>query len=153
MARVQRPPAAVPPASRRSSGQRSGRRRSMAGGGFTGGFGFSTPPGTPAGSLRKGNCPAAALAWEARRPEVLALGYSEEFFRKYVFYFVYCAAGFQEKYIHDFVITWAKEKEVPRPEAPAALARGAPAVGAARASLERGTIEKLNIKKGDRKRS
>ena len=71
-------------------------------------------------------------AWEARRPEVLALGYSEEFFRKYVFYFVYCAAGFQEKYIHDFVITWAKEKEVPRPEAPAGtLARGAPAVGAA----------------------
>ena len=33
---------------------------------------------------------AWADAWVARRAEVLALGYSERFWRKYLFYFQYC---------------------------------------------------------------
>jgi cyclopropane fatty-acyl-phospholipid synthase-like methyltransferase len=34
------------------------------------------------------------------------LGYSDEFLRKYEFYFVYCEAGFECEYIHDYILTW-----------------------------------------------
>jgi cyclopropane fatty-acyl-phospholipid synthase-like methyltransferase len=36
-------------------------------------------------------------AWEARKEEVLALGYSERFWRKYQFYFAYCEAAFDAR--------------------------------------------------------
>ena len=48
-------------------------------------------------------------AWEANKGDVLALGYSEKFWRKYLFYFEYCSAAFQDKYIHNFIVTWMKE--------------------------------------------
>lgn len=51
-------------------------------------------------------------AWEERRAEVLALGYSEAFWRKYRFYFAYCEAAFDAQYIHTYQITWAKDKPV-----------------------------------------
>jgi hypothetical protein len=40
--------------------------------------------------------------------EVLKLGYSEKFWLKYDFYFAYCEAGFDAKYIHNFHVTWEK---------------------------------------------
>ncbi|GFH05862.1 amino_oxidase domain-containing protein [Haematococcus lacustris] len=49
--------------------------------------------------------------WEARKDEVLQLGYSERFWRKYRFYFVYCEAGFDAHYIHTFHMTWVKDQE------------------------------------------
>jgi hypothetical protein len=50
-------------------------------------------------------------AWEARQAEVLALGYSQRFWRKYRFYFAYCEAAFDARYIHTFQVTWVKDKE------------------------------------------
>lgn len=48
-------------------------------------------------------------AWETRRDEVLALGYSERFWRKYRFYFAYCEAGFDARYIHNFQLVFKKQ--------------------------------------------
>ncbi|PSC74866.1 cyclopropane-fatty-acyl-phospholipid synthase [Micractinium conductrix] len=50
-------------------------------------------------------------AWEARQEEVLALGYSERFWRKYRFYFAYCEAAFDARYIHTFQVTWVKDEQ------------------------------------------
>ena len=50
-------------------------------------------------------------SWESRKEEILQLGYSEKFWRKYRFYFVYCEAGFDAKYIHTYQITWVKDRE------------------------------------------
>lgn len=47
-------------------------------------------------------------AWGKRRRDVLALGYSDKFWLKYDFYFAYCEAAFDAKYIHDFHVTWEK---------------------------------------------
>jgi cyclopropane-fatty-acyl-phospholipid synthase len=49
-------------------------------------------------------------AWERRRDEVLELGYSARFWRKYRFYFAYCEAGFDARYIHTFQLTWVKDR-------------------------------------------
>ncbi|KAK9821949.1 hypothetical protein WJX81_001503 [Elliptochloris bilobata] len=60
-------------------------------------------------------------AWEQRREDVLRLGYSERFWRKYRFYFAYCEAAFDARYIHNFQITWAKSAAAelsPLPAAP-----------------------------------
>lgn len=51
-------------------------------------------------------------AWEEKKDAVLALGYSERFWRKYRFYFVYCEAAFDAKYIHTFQMTWVKDSPV-----------------------------------------
>ncbi|KXZ44875.1 hypothetical protein GPECTOR_61g828 [Gonium pectorale] len=48
-------------------------------------------------------------AWEARKPEVLALGYSERFWRKYRFYFVFCEAAFDARYIHNYHVLLVKD--------------------------------------------
>ena len=48
-------------------------------------------------------------AWEERKDEVLALGYSERFWKKYRFYFVYCEGAFDARYIHTYQMTWMKE--------------------------------------------
>ncbi|KAL4856846.1 Tuberculostearic acid methyltransferase UfaA1 [Chlorella vulgaris] len=50
-------------------------------------------------------------AWEQRKEEVLALGYSERFWRKYRFYFAYCEAAFDAKYIHTYQVTWVKDEQ------------------------------------------
>eukprot|EP00878_Enallax_costatus_P015331 GHUV01016058.1.p1 GENE.GHUV01016058.1~~GHUV01016058.1.p1 ORF type:complete len:614 (+),score=192.40 GHUV01016058.1:388-2229(+) len=47
-------------------------------------------------------------AWNSNKQKVLALGYSEKFWLKYDFYFAYCEAAFDAKYIHDFHVTWTK---------------------------------------------
>ncbi len=41
--------------------------------------------------------------------QVLALGYSERFWRKYRFYFAYCEAGFDAQYIHTYQVEWRKD--------------------------------------------
>ena len=76
-------------------------------------------------------------AWEARRADVLALGYSPRFWRKYRFYFAYCEAAFDAKYIHDFQVTWRKcegdgrdpaEAGAPRADGGEAPAKSSPAL-------------------------
>lgn len=49
--------------------------------------------------------------WELKKDQVLALGYSEKFWRKYHFYFAYCEAGFEFKYVYNYQITFDKVKE------------------------------------------
>ena len=43
---------------------------------------------------------------------MLRLGYSERFWRKYQFYFAYCEAAFDARYIHDYHVVWAKDSAV-----------------------------------------
>ena len=50
-------------------------------------------------------------AWEEKKEDILALGYSEKFWKKYRFYFAYCEAGFDAKYIHTFQVSWKKDVE------------------------------------------
>ena len=51
-------------------------------------------------------------AWEAKKDYIVSkLGYSERFWKKYRFYFVFCEAGFDAKYIHTFQVTWVKDGE------------------------------------------
>ena len=40
---------------------------------------------------------------------IIQLGYSEEFFRKWIFYFTYCQAGFEAKYIHTWQLVFTKD--------------------------------------------
>eukprot|EP00879_Flechtneria_rotunda_P033158 GHRR01036696.1.p1 GENE.GHRR01036696.1~~GHRR01036696.1.p1 ORF type:complete len:424 (+),score=170.94 GHRR01036696.1:203-1474(+) len=47
-------------------------------------------------------------AWNTNKKQILDLGYSNSFWLKYDFYFAYCEAAFDAKYIHDFHITWEK---------------------------------------------
>jgi cyclopropane fatty-acyl-phospholipid synthase-like methyltransferase/predicted NAD/FAD-binding protein len=56
-------------------------------------------------------------AWEARRAEVEALGYPPRFWRKYRFYFAYCEAGFDARYIFTHQVTWVKDGECSLTEA------------------------------------
>lgn len=51
-------------------------------------------------------------AWEERKEDVLKLGYSARFWRKYRFYFAYCEAAFDARYIHNFQIVIAKDGPV-----------------------------------------
>ncbi|KAL4529917.1 hypothetical protein Ndes2526A_g04660 [Nannochloris sp. 'desiccata'] len=48
--------------------------------------------------------------WEEKKNDVLNLGYSEWFWRKYRFYFAYCEGAFDAKYIHTFQMTWVKDQ-------------------------------------------
>ncbi len=48
-------------------------------------------------------------AWEDRKDDILQMGYSERFWRKYRFYFIYCEAGFDAKYIQTYQVTWVKD--------------------------------------------
>jgi cyclopropane-fatty-acyl-phospholipid synthase len=49
-------------------------------------------------------------AWEDKKDYIISkLGYSERFWKKYRFYFIYCEAGFDAKYIHTFQVTWVKD--------------------------------------------
>lgn len=42
------------------------------------------------------------------REHILKIGYSERFWRKYQFYFAYCEAAFDARYIHDYHLVWRK---------------------------------------------
>ena len=44
-----------------------------------------------------------------RRSDIKSYGYTEEFIRKYEFYFAYCEAAFEQNYLHDFILTWKKD--------------------------------------------
>jgi len=46
--------------------------------------------------------------WLAAEEEIYKLGYSQEFFRKWRFYFSYCEAGFEQQFIHNYQIVWCK---------------------------------------------
>ncbi|CAD7695206.1 unnamed protein product [Ostreobium quekettii] len=49
-------------------------------------------------------------SWEERKEELAALGYNEWFWKKYRFYFAYCEAAFDAKYIHNFQIVLRKDR-------------------------------------------
>ncbi|KAK9804082.1 hypothetical protein WJX73_004574 [Symbiochloris irregularis] len=51
-------------------------------------------------------------AWEQRREELLALRMTDRFWRKFRFYFAYCEAAFDARYIHNFQISWEKAADV-----------------------------------------
>lgn len=42
--------------------------------------------------------------WEAKKSEVLALGYSESFWRMYRMYFAYCEGGFDAKCLRNYQV-------------------------------------------------
>eukprot|EP00290_Baffinella_frigidus_P006560 CAMPEP_0180119682 /NCGR_PEP_ID=MMETSP0986-20121125/2117_1 /TAXON_ID=697907 /ORGANISM="non described non described, Strain CCMP2293" /LENGTH=1139 /DNA_ID=CAMNT_0022058709 /DNA_START=62 /DNA_END=3481 /DNA_ORIENTATION=+ len=46
--------------------------------------------------------------WVAAKDDILALGYTETFYRKWRFYFSYCEAGFEQQFIHNYQIVWSK---------------------------------------------
>jgi hypothetical protein len=56
------------------------------------------------------------------------LGYSETWWRKYDFYFAYCEAAFDMRYIHDYHVTWHKSQAA---EPTGSLASAQPAAVAA----------------------
>lgn len=65
---------------------------------------------------------------EKRHHITAELGYSDTWWRKYDFYFAYCEAAFDIRYIHDYHVTWRKGEHAE----PAGLAAHAqPAAGAA----------------------
>ncbi|GBG24148.1 Sphingolipid C9-methyltransferase [Hondaea fermentalgiana] len=45
------------------------------------------------------------------RDAILALGYPETFFRCFEMYFAYCEAGFAQKYIHNYHLTFTKDEK------------------------------------------
>ncbi|EKX37689.1 hypothetical protein GUITHDRAFT_165417 [Guillardia theta CCMP2712] len=46
--------------------------------------------------------------WTGAEDKIKKLGYSDEFYRKWRFYFSYCEAGFQLQFIHNYQIVWCK---------------------------------------------
>ena len=44
----------------------------------------------------------------AKKEEIIALGFGEEFYRKWLYYFVYCEVGFETGYIDDYQVTIVK---------------------------------------------
>lgn len=46
--------------------------------------------------------------WEAKKNDLIELGYSEQFWRKYRIYFAYCEAGFDCGYILTYQVTFKK---------------------------------------------
>lgn len=51
--------------------------------------------------------------WCAREADIKALGHDNVFFRKWRFYFSYCEAGFEQGFIHNYQIVWAKSPVPP----------------------------------------
>jgi cyclopropane-fatty-acyl-phospholipid synthase len=49
------------------------------------------------------------LNWKENWHAIMALGYPEEFMRKWEFYFAYCEAAFDCSYIHNYQIVWRCE--------------------------------------------
>jgi hypothetical protein len=48
---------------------------------------------------------------EKRHHITAELGYSDTWWRKYDFYFAYCEAAFDIRYIHDYHVTWLKGEQ------------------------------------------
>lgn len=48
-------------------------------------------------------------AWEENQEQIVQLGYPLRFWKKYRFYFAYCEAAFDARYIHTFQVTWVKD--------------------------------------------
>jgi hypothetical protein len=48
---------------------------------------------------------------EKRHHITAELGYSQTWWRKYDFYFAFCEAAFDVRYIHDFHVTWVKGQQ------------------------------------------
>lgn len=70
-------------------------------------------------------------AWLEKRHHITAeLGYSQAWWLKYDFYFAYCEAAFDIKYIHDYHVTWKKAGQ-PEPAAPLGVAQPPAATAAA----------------------
>jgi len=46
----------------------------------------------------------------ANKREILLQGFTESFIRTWEFYFCYCAAGFQTRYISDIHALWQKRQ-------------------------------------------
>jgi hypothetical protein len=65
---------------------------------------------------------------EKRHHITAELGYSETWWRKYDFYFAYCEAAFDMRYIHDYHVTWHKSAAA---EPAGSLAAAQPAAVAA----------------------
>ncbi|KAI8475498.1 MAG: cyclopropane fatty acid synthase [Monoraphidium minutum] len=70
-------------------------------------------------------------AWEREREAIVSLGYSQRFWLKYQFYFAYCEAAFDAKYIHDYHVTWVKGGADAAGGAAGAAAGGSAAAAAA----------------------
>jgi cyclopropane fatty-acyl-phospholipid synthase-like methyltransferase len=49
--------------------------------------------------------------WISKHKEIRALGYDEEFYKKYIFYFAYCEAGFNEGLLLNYILTFKKGNE------------------------------------------
>ena len=45
----------------------------------------------------------------SKKQEILKLGFDEKFFKKWIYYFVYCEVGFETNYIDDLQITLSKD--------------------------------------------
>eukprot|EP00971_Amphidinium_carterae_P103183 2042595-Amphidinium_carterae.1 len=43
---------------------------------------------------------------EEKRDEAVKRGYVDKLVRKYIFYFAYCEAAFETRYLHDYVLRW-----------------------------------------------
>eukprot|EP01023_Acetabularia_acetabulum_P058522 TRINITY_DN6925_c0_g2_i3.p1 TRINITY_DN6925_c0_g2~~TRINITY_DN6925_c0_g2_i3.p1 ORF type:complete len:1028 (-),score=184.63 TRINITY_DN6925_c0_g2_i3:1047-3677(-) len=52
--------------------------------------------------------------WEERKQAILQIGYSNDFWRKYQFYFAYCEAAFDAGYIQDYHLLFTKS-DIPTP--------------------------------------
>jgi len=66
--------------------------------------------------------------WEEKRDHIIKIGYSERFWRKYQFYFAYCEAAFDLRYIHDYHLTFKKsDRLVAHPGATSNKHGGGPA--------------------------
>ncbi|GBF87498.1 cyclopropane fatty acid synthase [Raphidocelis subcapitata] len=84
-------------------------------------------------------------AWEREREAALSLGYSQRFWLKYQFYFAYCEAAFDAKYIHDYHVTWVKDgaAAVGAAGPSSSAASGGAAVGGAAAALGEAVRQEL----------
>jgi cyclopropane-fatty-acyl-phospholipid synthase len=47
-------------------------------------------------------------SFESKKSEILKLGFDEQFFRKWIYYFVFCEVGFETGYIDDFQLQFIK---------------------------------------------
>lgn len=68
--------------------------------------------------------------WEQNKDAILALGYSERFWRKYRFYFAYCEAGFDARYIHNFQLVFTKQGGAQASDTDAGMPQVAPSAKA-----------------------
>lgn len=56
------------------------------------------------------------MRFNAKRAEILKLGYAERLFRAWNYYFSYCEAGFDSKHIHDFQLVLTRSEIKPERE-------------------------------------